>query len=321
MVVNQGVETGARLYPIKLKPGQISPFVGMSFRHIRFFQESENSGYGSGVPSYGRFIHPLQFGLSYTSDKWPISASGYYNYQNNFDYNITPDRSASVDLNQFSLNFSFLKYIDSDRYMRTKRAVRKINNDYEILKDKELLSSWFFAVGPSSALQLSKSPYLKENFSFFYDDFTASILPDIAFGRYFYKPDMNVNLSYRIYGNNYEGFDNFISTRRHSVGVESVKFLFNWLGFVPFAGAAVTYANLRTSVNGVDYNEGKAALGFVFGWDIRVTQTGSSILRTNLRYFPNLHMNIEGEKMMFDHLEFNFIQYVHFIGRKITLRR
>lgn len=30
---------------------------------------------------------------------------------------------------------------------------------------------------------------------------------------------------------------------------------------------------------------------------------------------PNLHLGVEGEKIMFDHLEFNFIQYVHYIGR------
>jgi len=30
-------------------------------------------------------------------------------------------------------------------------------------------------------------------------------------------------------------------------------------------------------------------------------------------------MDVEGEKMMFDHLEFNFIQAVQYIGRKITL--
>lgn len=319
--VYQGVETGMRLYPIKLQPKRLSPFLGISFRRLRFLQEAEESNSGNGVPSYGRFIHPVQFGVTYTSRKWHVSASGYYNYQNEFDYFISPTERAAVQLDPVSFNLSLLRYIDSDRYLRTPRAVGQINRDYGVLKDENLLSAWFFGIGPSSALQMTKSPYLEERFPFFYDDYSASILPDLSFGRYFHKVDANINLSYRTYGDRYEGFDTAIKTRRHSVGVEAVKFLFNYFGFVPFAGPILSYENLRTSVNGTEYSEDKLALGITFGWDIRVTKTGSSLLRTNLRYYPDLHMDIEGEKMMFDHLEFNFIQWVQFIGRRKALRK
>lgn len=104
------------------------------------------------------------------------------------------------------------------------------------------------------------------------------------------------------------------------MGIESYKFLFNWLGFVPFLGGALTYESLSANVNGTTYQERKMAYGIVFGWDIRVTKTGTSLLRTNLRYFPDLHLAIDGEKMMFDHLEFNFIQWVQFLGRKKAYR-
>ncbi|MEQ8927346.1 MAG: hypothetical protein RLO81_16115, partial [Fulvivirga sp.] len=159
----------------------------------------------------------------------------------------------------------------------------------------------------------------KKNFSFFQDDYSAAILPDFSFGRFFSKPDLNINLSYRTYGDKYEGFNSEIKIRRHSIGIESVKFLFNYHGFVPFVGPILSYENLKTTVNNIEYKDDKLALGITFGWDIRVTKTGSSLLRTNLRYYPNLHMNIEGEKMMFDHIEFNFIQWVQFIGRKKAL--
>ncbi|MCC7245640.1 MAG: hypothetical protein IT269_08180 [Saprospiraceae bacterium] len=60
----------------------------------------------------------------------------------------------------------------------------------------------------------------------------------------------------------------------------------------------------------------------MFGWDIRVTKTGTSLLRTNLRYAPGLNLKTDdGQKVMFDHLEFNFIQYVTFIGRKKLYRK
>lgn len=318
--VYQGVETGMRLYPLKLQPNRISPFAGISFRRVRFSQESEVSNSSNGVPNYGRFVYPWQFGLTYTTEKWHITASAYYINHNEFDYFITPTDQAAVNLDPVSFNVSFLRYVDSDRNMRAKGAAHQLNTYYAKLKQENLLSSWFFGIGPSAALQMNRSSFLREHFPYFYDNYVASILPDLTFGRYFHKIDANVNLSYRTYGESYTGFDSEINTRRHSIGMESVKFLFNYLGFVPYVGPIVSYENLKTTVNGTDYIENKMALGVTFGWDIRVTKTGTSLLRTNLRYYPNLHMTVEGEKMMFDHLEFNFIQWVQFIGRKKALR-
>lgn len=319
--VHQGVETGASIYPLKIKPNSIRPFAGVSFRRIRFSQESEGSTYNNGVPDYGQFIYPIQFGLTYTSEKWHITASGYYNYQNKFNYFITPQERARVELSPFSFNLSFLRYTDSDRSLRQKGSAGKMNADHEALKSGKRLSTWFIGIGPSAALQTSKSPYLENNFPYFYDEYASSIMPDFALGRYFYKPDLNVNLIYRGYSNRYEGFDSNIRTQRQSIGLESVKFLFNYLGFVPFVGPVVSYESLSTSVNGTNYNESQWAFGVTFGWDIRVTRTGSSLLRTNLRYYPDLQMNIQGEKMMFDHLEFNFIQWVYFIGRNKAIQQ
>jgi len=303
-----------------LQPKRVSPFVGISLRRVRFSQEAEESGFENGVPSYGRFISPIQFGLTHTTNKWHISISSYYNFQNEFDYFISRTQQASVELDNFSFNLSLLRYIDSDRYLRKKEIVSQINRGYEILEEEKKMSAWFIGLGPSAALQTSKSSLFRENFPFFVDNYAAAILPDISFGRYFHKADMNVNLTYRTYGNKYRGFDSEITTRRHSIGIESVKFLFNYLGFVPYVGPVVSYESLRTTVNGTDYTDNKVAVGITFGWDIRVTKVASSLLRTNLRYYPDLHMKVEGEKMMFNDIEFNFIQWVYFIGRKKALR-
>lgn len=258
--VYQGVETGMRLYPLKLQPQRLSPFLGISFRRFRYSQGSEESNSSNGVPSYGRFIHPLQFGLTYTSDKWHISASGYYNYQNEFDYYISPTETANVRLNPVSVNISLLRYIDTDRHFRTPSAAGQLNDYYKKLKSENLLSAWFFGIGPSAALQMNKSTYLKENHPFLYDNYSAAILPDLTFGRYFNYIDANLNLAYRTYSDQFEGFDTEIRTRRHSVGVESVKFLINYLGFVPFVGPIISYENLNTTVNGINYSENKLAL-------------------------------------------------------------
>jgi hypothetical protein len=168
---------------------------------------------------------------------------------------------------------------------------------------------------------MSKSDYLESNHPYLSDRYSAAILPDLTLGRYFHQTDLNLNLSYRTYGEDFGAYDSKFSTRRHSIGIESVKFLFNYLGFVPFVGPIVSYENLQTKVNGESYREEQLAVGITFGWDIRLTKTGTGLLRTNLRYYPQLSMDVEGESMMFDHLEFNFIQWVQFIGRKKALRR
>jgi len=156
----------------------------------------------------------------------------------------------------------------------------------------------------------------KKNCSDLYDNFICGGSPDITFGLVFNKPDMNIGFSYRTLGSKMQGFDDKVSIRRHSIMLESYKNLFNWLGFVPFAGLTASIENLNVNVNGQKYSETKPAIGFIFGWDIRVTKTGTSLLRTNLRWTPNLHIAIDNKKMMFDNLEFNFIQWVQFIGRK-----
>lgn len=164
--VTHPIETGFRLFPLKLQPGRFSPFVGVSLKRLRFSQESEDLSTENGVPNYGKNISPLQFGLVYTTDRWHLSASSYYNFQNEFEYYISPTEVADVVLDPLSFNISFLRYIDSDKSFRTKSAVRQINKNYETLKRNNLLSAWFIGLGPSSALQTRKSPFLKENYAF-----------------------------------------------------------------------------------------------------------------------------------------------------------
>jgi hypothetical protein len=71
--VYQGVETGMRLYPLKLEPRRVSPFLGISFRRIRFAQAAVESNSSNGVPGYGRIIYPIQAGLTYTTKQWHLS--------------------------------------------------------------------------------------------------------------------------------------------------------------------------------------------------------------------------------------------------------
>ncbi|MEM6846026.1 MAG: hypothetical protein AAF632_27695 [Bacteroidota bacterium] len=311
-----GIETGMRVYPLKVQPKRLSPFVGISFRSFSYQHLLNEDEYTEGSPRYSKMIAPLQLGATYTTDKYLISASAYYQFQDEIDYHISPTQTGRTMFSPISFNLSFLRYWDTDRFMREPKVVRNLNNQYHMLKKENRLNAWYWGLGPSAGLQISRSGYLENNFPYLYDQYSSGFMPDVTFGRFFNKPDMNVGVSFRTLGDRLTGFDTEIRLRRYSFMLETYKNLFNWLGFVPFVGVTGSMENLRANVNGTEYQETKPALGLIFGWDIRVTKTGTSLLRTNLRWIPDLHLEIEGDKMMFDHLEFNFIQWVQFIGRK-----
>lgn len=66
----------------------------------------------------------------------------------------------------------------------------------------------------------------------------------------------------------------------------------------------------------MDVNENKIAYGLTFGWDIRPNNIQSWILRTNLRWYPNLAIELDqNSKVSFDNLEFNFIQLIIYPNR------
>ena len=120
---------------------------------------------------------------------------------------------------------------------------------------------------------------------------------------------------------NRSAFDTKVTMNRTSLAIEGFKFLADYHGFVPFVGPSIMIDKLNYTENGTSVNQTKPVVGLVFGWDIRVSSTSSSVLRTNLRWAPNHHLKVNDNKVMFDHLEFNFIQYVHFIGRNNIYRK
>ncbi|MEM6262948.1 MAG: hypothetical protein AAGI38_10605 [Bacteroidota bacterium] len=64
----------------------------------------------------------------------------------------------------------------------------------------------------------------------------------------------------------------------------------------------------------------KIHYGLTFGWDIRPNRLQSWILRTNLRWFPNLDLEVaDGQVISFDNIEFNFIQLIVYLDRMIKI--
>ncbi|MBN8681585.1 MAG: hypothetical protein J0L99_02990 [Chitinophagales bacterium] len=310
------VETGARVYPWAIRPGKLRPFAGISFQPLVYRQKIENQDYGKGEATYDRWITPLHAGLTYASKNYLFTLGAQYNRRTDFSYYATATQQTPVKINPWSFQFAILRYMDTDKGMGSTRSVRIHNYLEKKLLEKNKMSAWYYGYGPSTALQLSKSPYLKANAPYLYDESSTSFLaPDLSFGRYFSRIDANVGLSYRWFGNRQRAFDSDLRSHRHSLALEGYKFLFNYHGFAPFLGGFVSAERLSLKHNAERHIDYKPAAGLVFGWDIRVTRTQSGYLRTNLRWAPGLHLDVNGQQYKFDHLEFNFIQMVKYIGR------
>ena len=58
---------------------------------------------------------------------------------------------------------------------------------------------------------------------------------------------------------------------------------------------------------------------FVFGWDILPTKLEYMTLRTNLRYTPNLNIDLNSYSIPNSQLEFNIIQLIFYPQRFINL--
>lgn len=313
---SEGVETGARLYPFALKEGALRPYVGISFKARSFRVELKDVDYGKGASLSQRFVSPYQLGLTYAGSRYIVSGGLQYLPNNKFDYALSPEAMTSGRFQPLSFTLGLVRYWDLDRGARTERGFRQENIMHYLLEREGKLSAFYWGIGPSANIQLHRSPYLKENHPALANRLTGgTIMPDVSFGYHFAGIDANVGVSYRFMQDRFAAFDTRISMRRHSFMLESYKFLFNYLGFVPYLGLTVSSEHLQTTINDRKVSSNPIAVGIIAGWDIRVTRTGTSLLRTNLRYAPGLGMKIDGSKMRYDHLEFNFIQYVQYIGR------
>jgi hypothetical protein len=148
-------------------------------------------------------------------------------------------------------------------------------------------------------------------------------MPDFTLGYYLHKPDLNLAIGYRGYGTSTNTYGAIQHLNRQSFLFEATKNLFDYHGFVPFIGPVISYENLSFKENfegqmSYDIDENKLGYGLTFGWDIRPNRIQSWILRTNLRWYPNLFLEVEpNSKVSFNNLEFNFIQLIIFPNRMI----
>ncbi len=318
---NEGIETGFRVYPWTVEQGKLRPFVGIAFKGAVFKQVDKTY---QTVPSVARTIFPYQAGLVFAGKKYLLQAGLNFQSKNNYRYPISRTEYGDVKTASWSFNVGMSYWINSNGGFASNYGVSYMKNGVKKLAAKNRLNCWYLGIGPSGTFEISKSEYVKDKYPFLRQESPGTFIPDVTAGRYFHRLDINVGVSYRRLRYESSGYDVKLNYNRRSIMIETYKFLGDFHGFVPFVGPTLAYEDLTfTDTDGKSvktFTSKKAALGVIFGWDIRMSRSETWLLRTNLRYTPNLHLQAEGKKVMFDQMEFNFIQLIWFAGRSKALR-
>ena len=312
---NLEVETGIKLYPLKLKTNSIRPYIGMAW-NISSFQQSQKDSTASIILQ--KNTTPLLAGISYRGKKIIIETGLQYLFNNKYEYPLNRITNGNLQFPKMAFTFT-AKYLlettyQKGAYIKKRMAALEKHNKY---------NSFYLGLGISASMGIPTfSEYDKINYPFFKNHKRYfGVIPDLTFGYYFSKPNINVGVSFRKMSDSYEGFNVQHIHQRKSVMLEAYKFLGDYHGFAPYLGITASKENLYFATRDVninktwkDYTEVKPAVGIILGWDIKPTKAESWILRTNLRYTP-LSMNVDNKKISYDYIEFNFIQLILFPER------
>ncbi len=313
-----GVETIFKYYPWRIEHHRLRPFVGFSIAPF-FYQQDNLIGEGTG-PEKLHLGFPLLSGFTYNHQNFLLELGLNYNYSNSIDYFISRSREATIQTPPLYLYFS-LRYmlettLSAEKGWESGETARITDH----LAAKGQLNNFFIGAGMSSAWWLGNSSYNQSERPFL-PGYGISLMPDFSLGYYLHQPDINLALNYRSYNGGGTTYGVRQSLKRRSISLEATKYVLDYHGFAPFIGPAISYENLRFRERFEqealkEFQDQKIAFGIAFGWDIRPNRLQTFLLRTNLRYFPSLKLDVAGNKQInFSNIEFNFIQLIVFPER------
>ena len=194
-----------------------------------------------------------------------------------------------------------------------------VKKAFDALETNKSLSTFSIGLGFSGTIPLETIEY-SEQIPFLNQKTTQNGNVELGVAYYFHNLDAATRVSYRPLKQKESAYNYTNSITNHSVAVEAFKFVGDYHGFVPFIGPYIAINNYRILETDhgqtiTDFSASKMGYGLVFGWDIRLSRVDYLILRTNLRYTPNLKYTKEGFNYTNNQLEFNFIQLVYYPKR------
>ena len=313
-----GTFTGLRAYPSPTKVGKIRPFVGYAFTPMRYTQINETGE----IFKHTSVKSVLSTGLSYQLSNAYLTMEYGYTVNPVFESYLSKTQKGSDAFPKSMLQVGLNWTIETTRTAATEET-RKANKLFSASNDNGL----FIAVGPSSAFPMKKSVYI-DNIRPYLDNLGfPAIFPEFAGGYHFSKSDFVIAAAFRRMNQKRNAFGYTSTMKRQSLNLEGYKFLFDYHGFVPYLGLGISRERLdyTHSENGTALDPVSQQVwspNVVFGWDIRPSQKGDWwLLRTNLRYFPTLRLEIDRESISQQYLEFNFIQFVLYPQRLMKIKK
>lgn len=301
-----GVETGALFYPWAVTSKKIRPFAGLSL-NVAGYRNHEAS-------LFQKVVLPVHAGMSYLRKHLLLSTSVSLNTQNRIDYHLTRTATIPVASPSVWFNVSAKYMLETTLSAEKSWSNGKAQKSAEVLGKMGLLDGYSVGVGVSSTWFVTDSEHNLQVHPYLHHPKVQSPFPELGLGYYWHRPDIHVNYAFRPIRTVTRGFGIQQTGWRISHGIEAYKFLFDYHGFVPFVGPVVSYERLSVSESGHSDHHGSfrgLGYGVVFGWDIRPNRLQNWVLRTNLRYFPDLSVQMNsGRSFDLGQIEFNFIQLV-----------
>jgi hypothetical protein len=315
---NSGVETGFKYYPWKITHNRVRPYVGLSVNPTHFHQ---NDGVNQ-----RKTIVPLLSGFTYNRNQHLFELGLSYNYNNSLKYYVNKEDEVGVKVHPLWITLGYRILLETTLGAEKNWQAGITQSKTAELAKAKRLNNFSVALGPSSTRFLAKSEHNTQTKPYLHHPEVEKFFWDIGVGYYLHNPDVHFNLAYRRFRSSLDAYGTTQNIHRSSVSLEGFKFLFDYHGFVPFIGPLLSLENIDiTEMSGQTLTASGGINvvkpGIIIGWDIRPTRIQSWLLRTNVRYFPNIDVGMSsGYNYAVDQLEINFIQFVLYPER-IFLKR
>lgn len=309
---SEGAITGGRFLPFGPGRKWPLPFVGVQWQTPAFT-------YKNG-PVQFRSTFGLEAGATRMWRRgWSLEASLRFTPENRYTYATDRTSISTVALPNFAFSIALKRHLDFTAGNENPDVQKHLVQVRQRMQEKGGLSSFSIALGPSSTLGLSAVPYAKQ-FPWLGQLFMPVVHPELGLGYYLHKPDMALRLSYRPFTLWQSSHGLVLRHRQRHIALEAFKFLFDFHGFVPFAGIGAGAVNYTFSARDHDIlllekERWLPAAALVVGWDIRPTDVEWFILRTTLRYLPPPRLSSLDLRVTASQLEINFIQLVFYPER------
>ncbi|MCB0640174.1 MAG: hypothetical protein KDC44_00980 [Phaeodactylibacter sp.] len=313
---NPGADLSARYYPWRMLFGKVRPYFGVSLNQSTLILGSEARGRRADI-----FINTsLLGGLSFAAKGWQLNAEVMYMPRSQRDFYSTLQHRHTFQLPQVYPALGLIRFFD----VTLKEEAPKLAGKTQVLEKQLLaegkLNSFSIGFAPSSAYFIQAPPPLADYPSL--PRHKGNVNLEFGLGYLFHQANLHLGLTYRSYTSNTDSYTLEHLIKRQALSLEVYKFLWDYNGFVPFAGLSLSGERWATGLFAGDVQQGETqrsqllSPGLIFGWDILASPLETWILRTNLRYYPFQNIKeVDGSKVRVDQFEFNFIQLVIYPNR------